>query len=62
MNASREFEFLAICPAVRRYQRQIVLSVRTGSTLVPLAKRDEFFRLRIRPYFAGGGVIQQQDY
>ena len=62
MNTGRESDFLAIRPAVRRYQRRIVLSVRTGSTLVPLVTRDEFFRLSVRPYVAGGGVIQQQDY
>lgn len=45
MNAWRTTHFLAIRRAVRKYQRQIVLSIRSEGTLVPLAKADGFYRL-----------------
>lgn len=50
MKACLACDFLISCHTVRKYQRQIVPSVGRESTLVPLAKMDEFWRLRIRPF------------
>jgi hypothetical protein len=50
MTARRTRNFAAVCGAVRKYQRQIALSVGRESTLVPLAKLDEFSRLGVRPF------------
>ena len=46
--------FLAVCQAVRKYQRQIVLMISSESTLVPLARIDGFFRILAHRFFARG--------
>jgi hypothetical protein len=45
MRTGRPFNFLAVCRVVRKYRRQMALSVGTKSTLVPLARRDEHGKL-----------------
>jgi len=55
MTAWRTCNIAAVCRAVRKYQRQIVLSVGRESTLVPLAEMDEFSRLVVRPFLPLAG-------
>jgi hypothetical protein len=50
MKAGKPFEFLPVCRMVRKYQGQLVLSVDTESTPVPLARMDEFLRLSEHPF------------
>jgi len=50
MKARRRFRFFAVCQAVRTYQEQIGPSVSTRSTLVPLAKIDDFSKLCAHPF------------
>ena len=45
MKAGRGFDFFSVRLMVRKYQRQMVLSVETESTPVPLAGRGEFPKL-----------------
>jgi hypothetical protein len=46
---------------VRKYQRQIVLSIDTESTLVPLAEMGEFPRLSEHPRLDDGGVRERRE-
>jgi hypothetical protein len=50
MKARRKFKFFTVCQTVRTYQGQIVPSIGTKSTLVPLAKIDDFSRLSAHPF------------
>jgi hypothetical protein len=50
MKAVGRVGLFVICRKVRKYQRQVVLSVGTESTLVPLARMDEFPRLPGHPF------------
>jgi hypothetical protein len=50
MNALRRNNFAAFCDAVHKYQRQIAPTVGTESTLVPLARMDEFSRLLVHRF------------
>jgi len=45
-----QLQIFAICRIVRKYRRQMVLSVETDGTPVPLAKMDEFPRLSEHPF------------
>lgn len=59
MRKRRTNNFVAVCEAVRKYQRRIAPVVSTEGTLVPLARWRDFSRLLRRHLFVGGGVIQQ---
>jgi len=60
MKAGRGSSLSVFVEMVRKYQRQIAPSVDTESTLVPLARMDEFSRLS--EHLADGrGVNEQQE-
>jgi hypothetical protein len=54
MQAWYKRKFLAVCHAVRKYQRQIVRMVSSESTLVPLARIDELSTILAHRFFARG--------
>jgi hypothetical protein len=45
MSVQQTFKFDAVCQMVRKYRWQMVGSIESDGTAVPLAKRDEFLRL-----------------
>ncbi len=49
MNAA-QLQVFDVCRMVRKYRWQMVLSVETDGTPVPLAKMDEFPRLSEHPF------------
>jgi hypothetical protein len=54
MPAWYKHKFLAVCHAVRKYQRQIVPMVSPESTFVPWAGIDELSTMLAHRFFARG--------